>query len=260
MSGIDFGTALDAASTLARIDEIARGLWAAYGADVIGDGEAEQIGAQIEQARRRVRPADTVRARAPAVPLAAVSMFPPRKRRCVSPDRAKSRARRRRLAYSGPLPPTLAAGFTTGQLAVLRIVADEVRARSCCALSLGEIAARAGVCVTLARDAIRLAAGDGLLVIVERRRHGARSLPNLVRILSREWLAWIFRGKGVGSKKPDPTDSIVTITDFRGAGSNTERLRRAALPQEREKRGGGTGGFQNHNDFGISCEPERQRS
>jgi hypothetical protein len=54
----------------------------------------------------------------PRVRRRAASNFPPRRRRCVSPDRLASRARRRRLAYSGPLPPALATGFTTGQARV----------------------------------------------------------------------------------------------------------------------------------------------
>jgi hypothetical protein len=76
---------------------------------------------------------------------------------------------------------------------VLRVVADEVRLRGFCALPLAAVAARAGVCLTLARAAIRLAAGDGLLVIKERRRRGCPSLPNVLRILSREWEAWIAK-------------------------------------------------------------------
>ena len=47
------------------------------------------------------------------------------------------------LAASGPMPPALAAHFTVGQLAVLRIVGDEVRANGSCALTLAEIGARA---------------------------------------------------------------------------------------------------------------------
>ena len=42
-----------------------------------------------------------------------------------------------------------------GELAALRIVADAVRDRGACMLTLGEIAARAGVCVTTARNALR---------------------------------------------------------------------------------------------------------
>lgn len=189
---IDFTAALDAARTLARVDDIAGVLWRAYDGGAIADVDAGRVSAQIEEARLRIRPKDTVAVRAPAVPRRA-SNFPPRARRCVSPDRLASRARRRRLAYSGPLPPALAAGFTTGQLATLRVVADEVRLRGFCALPLAAVAARAGVCVTLARDAIRLAAGDGLLVITERRRSGCPNLPNVVRIISREWCAWIAK-------------------------------------------------------------------
>ncbi|HEY5305426.1 MAG TPA: hypothetical protein VIJ52_01985 [Pseudolabrys sp.] len=104
MSETEFAAALDSARTLAFVDEIARDLWRAYGAGEIGEADAERIASRIEAARRRIRPKDTVGARALAAPLAAVSMFPARKRRCVSPDRTASRTRRRRLAYSGPLP------------------------------------------------------------------------------------------------------------------------------------------------------------
>jgi hypothetical protein len=157
---------------------------------------------QIEEARRRVRPKDTVALRAPFVARMA-SVYPPRRRRCVSPDRLASR---RRLAYSGPLPQALAAGFSVGQLAVLRVVGDEERLRGFCALPLSAVAARAGVGVTTATNAIRLAAGDGLLVIHERRRRGCANLPNVVRILSREWKTWIAKwGRPPPSKKPNPT-------------------------------------------------------
>src|SRR5271163_1425398 len=89
------------------------------------------------------------------------------------------------------------------------IVADEVRARGVCALPLCAIAARAGVGVTTARDAIRLAAGDGLLVITERRRRGCASLPNVLRVISREWKAWIAKcGRPPPSNFPDPTKSV----------------------------------------------------
>ena len=202
---MDFAAALEGARTLAHIDDIARDLWRVHGDGLIADADAERVAAQVEEARRRIRPADTVAVRAPRVPRAA-SNFPPRRRHCASPDRLASRTRRRRLASSGPMPPALASGFTEGQRAVLRVVADEVRAKGSCTLPLAAIAARAGVCVTLARDAIRLAAGDGLAVIIERRRRGRPNLTNIVRIISREWLAWIARGTGY--KKPDPTDNM----------------------------------------------------
>jgi len=225
MSVFEFTVALNGARTLAFVDEIARDLWRAYAAGEIGESEAEGIASRIEEARRRIRPKDTVGTRAPAVPLAAVSKFRVRKRRCVSPDRAKSRERRRRLAYSGPLPPVLAAGFTTGQLATLRIVADEMRARGSCTLALEAIAAKAGVCVTTARGAIRLAAGDELVHIAERRRHGQPSLTNVVCVISREWLTWIRRGAGGGCRTVNPTDNkrLNTANSSVAARASTEK-------------------------------------
>jgi hypothetical protein len=112
------------------------------------------------------------------------------------------------------MPPSLACKFTVGELAALRIVSDEVREKGHCDRTLGEIAARAGIGRTTAQNAIRLAAAMGLLTVQERRREGQKNLPNLVRVVSREWQLWIKRGgqsnapqvsRGIGFKKTDPT-------------------------------------------------------
>ncbi|MCJ2032696.1 hypothetical protein MKK54_00450, partial [Methylobacterium sp. J-068] len=81
----------------------------------------------------------------------------------------------------------------------------------------------------LAQGALRLAAGDGLLTIEERRHQGRKNSPNLVRIISREWQAWIRRGgvqkrsgfalvdegssqpKALGCKALRPTDKRITL-------------------------------------------------
>ena len=93
------------------------------------------------------------------------------------------------------MPPQLASQFTTGELAVLRLVADEVRAKRHCTLTMGEFAARAGVGITTARNALHEAAGHGYLTIEERRRDKRPNLANVVRVVSREWLGWIERGR-----------------------------------------------------------------
>jgi hypothetical protein len=62
---MDFTTALDAARTLARVDELASALWKDYEAGRISDADAGQVSAAIEEARRRIRPVDTVAVRAP---------------------------------------------------------------------------------------------------------------------------------------------------------------------------------------------------
>jgi hypothetical protein len=123
------------------------------------------------------------------------SLFPHRR----SPDRQRSLERRRRLAASGPMPPQLACGFTTGQLSVLRIVGDEIRARGRCVLYLDEIAARAGVCRRLAQGALREAERLGLVHIEERRLTACRNDTNRVSIISGEWLTWL-RLKKQGAK------------------------------------------------------------
>jgi hypothetical protein len=62
-------------------------------------------------------------------------------------------------------------------------------------MTIGEIAARAGVCPTTARNGLRLAARRGLVTIEERRRAGLPNLPNIVRIVCPEWKQWIARGR-----------------------------------------------------------------
>ncbi len=204
MFAVQFEAAISGTKSLGRLDDYSRDIWKAWGAGAVTDTEAERLAALIESRKAQTRPLDTVRNRAPHVAIHISQSFFPPKRRQVCPDRAAAMERRRRLAFSGPMPPAIACRFTTGALAALRIVADEVRASGRCSLSLSEIAARAGVGITTARSAIREASREGLLTIEERRRHRRPNLPNNVRIISREWLAWI--SKGGGSKKAKPTD------------------------------------------------------
>src|SRR4051812_19504838 len=106
------------------------------------------------------------------------------------------------------MPPALASGFTTSELAVLRIVGDEVREKGRCDRTLAEMAARAGCGRTKAQDALRLAARLGLITIQERRRQGQKNLPNVIRIVSREWQQWLARGpKPIGFRNSNPTDN-----------------------------------------------------
>src|SRR3712207_460208 len=92
------------------------------------------------------------------------------------------------------MPPALACKFTVSELAVLRIVGDEVRQHGHCDRSIDELAARAGVCRSMVKNAIRAAARLGLLTVQERRREGRRNLPNVIRIVSKEWTVWLARG------------------------------------------------------------------
>ncbi|GAN52314.1 hypothetical protein ME121_6445 [Methylobacterium sp. ME121] len=203
--------AIDAARTLAQLDDLSRRIWQAHAAETVTDVEAQGLAEALHTRRAALREAVTP----VGIPLGRVTLFPP-KRPQRAPERSEAIARRRRLACSGPMPPALASRFTTGQLAVLRIVGDEAARNGACGLCLDAIAARAGVCRRLAQAAIRLAEGDGLLTIQERRRQGRKNDPNVIRVISREWLAWLRRGGrsaapallgSIGCRKVHPTDT-----------------------------------------------------
>jgi hypothetical protein len=193
-----------AGASPAHLDALARELWSHHGAGRINDEEAQAL-AEAIQARRQARAPD----RPAGVSLGAVierrSIFPP-KRPQKSPDWVKSRERRRTIARSNPLPPALLARFTDGEAAVLGVVGDEIAERGVCGLSVGEIAARAGVCHRLAQAALRLAEGMGLVSITARPRKGQKHQTNLVRVLSREWASWLAKRRRIGCKAYRPTE------------------------------------------------------
>jgi hypothetical protein len=208
-------TTVIAGASLNALDRLSRTIWQGHATGAISDDQAQQL-AELIQIRRQ--PARTER-KPVGLPPGRNSIFPPRRPQ-RSPDRSASIQRRRTLAASGPMPPSLASRFTTSELAVLRIIADAVRDNGQCLKSIPELAARAGVCRTTVQNAIRLAARQGLLTVQERRREGRKNAPNIVRIVSSEWLTWIKRGSGF--KKSAPTD---TRLSFRVENSSVTRPR-----------------------------------
>ena len=202
--------AIGGATTLAQMDALSRQVWQAHASAAVTDDEAQGLAEALHARRNAIREAVVP----VGIPLGRVTLFPA-KRRQRAPERSVAIERRRRLACSGPMPPALGSRFTTGQLAVLRIVGDEVARNGVCGLCIDAIAARAGVCRRLAQGAIRLAEGDGMLTIQERRHQGRKNETNVVRIISREWLQWLRRGGrsaapalsgGIGCKPLHPTD------------------------------------------------------
>src|SRR5215208_5967812 len=202
--------AIDGARTLARLDHLSRSIWQGLAAGAVADDDAQALAERLHS-RRSVLRGDL---KPVGIPVGRPSIFPPRRLQ-RAPKRPVAIARRRHLAASGPMPPALACKFTVSELAVLRIVGDEVRQHGHCARCVDEIAARAGVCRSMVKNAIRTAARLGLLTVEERRREGRRNLPNVIRIVSREWTSWLARGGRssrpaaeplIGVKKITPTD------------------------------------------------------
>ncbi|GJD53923.1 hypothetical protein OPKNFCMD_6702 [Methylobacterium crusticola] len=156
-----------------RLPDVAAVLWKAYGAGQVTEAEAEELSGLIEA--RKVLP---------------IAPQAPRKLVGSRPRSDASMERRRRWAASGRLPPTLAMKFTPAEQAVLAVVAGEVAKRGDCRLHIDHIAALAGVSRSTVKNAIREARLLGLLTVEERQQTAWRNLSNVVRIVSREWLAW----------------------------------------------------------------------
>ncbi len=199
----------------ARVDlhKVQDAVWKTWGAGGLSDDEAQALSDLIE-ARKALPPAQK-----------------PAQRRVGSrPRSAASMERRRSWAASGAMPPQLQARFTLAEAAVLAVVAAEVRSKGSCTLTIGHIAALAGVSGQTVRNALHEAFALGIVRVEERRLTAWRNAPNRVTITSPEWNAWLrMRRRGVGQKPCSPR--------------NTRRKEGAAYRPQRAAReeGGGSG-------------------
>jgi hypothetical protein len=113
-----------------------------------------------------------------------------------------------------------------------------------CALHIDAIAAIAGTCRSVVQEAIRLARALGLVTVQERRRRGQRSLTNLVRVVSGEWLTWLRRAGGF--RKSNTTHPVSKQQEQpRGFGATWQRYTSTTTPATSAS---ATGGPE------ISCE------
>jgi hypothetical protein len=217
--GRAFYAAINACTNPDQLVGLNTKLWAeAHPRGWVNDEEATYLTACIERRRPtgpRMQPAGTPNMGRLAGRLQ--RRFTPRKPQ-RSPDRKASRDRRRMLGGSSCMPPKMSLEYTEGERAVMCIIAGEIKHHGLCDLSIDEIAARAGVCRTTAQNAMHEARRLRHITVLERPRLGMKSLTNVVRICSKEWLAWVKRGpsaaKLIGSnsvKKLSPT----VITDLR---------------------------------------------
>lgn len=184
---------------------VAKALWAAFAAGQVTEVEAEALSVLIEARQASGAAHSSGQSPNPIGTGFETETGEPRKlvqagRTSVGarPRTDASLERRRRWAASGRLPPALASRFTLAEHAVLALIAAETARRGDCRLSVPHLAALAGVAETTVRNAIREARKLGLLTVEERRVTGFRNLPNIVRIVSPEWAAWLrLARKGV---------------------------------------------------------------
>jgi hypothetical protein len=197
-----FTAAAAAAKNTHALDELARLTWRAHAEQQLTDIEAGAT-AEALQARRTVLAMSAY----PRPAMAASG-------RCCeprSPDRQASLARRRRQAMSGVVPARLAAHFTPGELAALSVIGRQCQRGGTCSLPIDAIAALAGVCRTVVKNAMRQARAVGLVLVRERRIPGRKSLTNVITAIG-EWAAWLRLG-GIGVRNMTSTDNQVFYSE-----------------------------------------------
>lgn len=114
-------------------------------------------------------------------------------------DRTASRGRKRMMGGAGCLPHTIRGLYTEGERAALTVICLEVKRRGWCNWPIDKIAAKAGVSVRTVQYALATARAYGHIVVEYRPISGRRNLPNLIRIISTEWLSWLKRGPSLNS-------------------------------------------------------------
>ena len=90
----------------------------------------------------------------------------------------------------------------------MSVIVAEAAARGACELPIGAIAARAGVCATVVRRALRQGRALGLLDVEHRRIRYDRSQTNRVTVASAELRLWMRTRARVSSEMADLPKSI----------------------------------------------------
>lgn len=197
-----------------KLAEVGEVLWRAWAAGQVTDTEAEALSQLLEARKALPAPEKPVRRHVGSRPRSPASM-----------------ERRRSWAAAGRLPPAIAARFTMAEQAVLAVVASQVQRADACKLTVGHIAALAGVSETTVRNAVREAKALGLILVEESRRSAWMSNPNRLTIISREWSSWL-RLTGANSRSPRIPEDRNGLAQGR---ENTMHGRKSGQDRDREK-------------------------
>jgi hypothetical protein len=112
---------------------------------------------------------------------------------------------------------------------VLRVIADEWLAHGVSDRSLKELAARAGVCRSIAKRAVRLAELDGLITVQRRPRSGRKHLTNIIRVIRADWIDWLNKGRRKTYATNACNRAKPIFAEARGMGRAAEPVGRRSL-------------------------------
>jgi len=230
--------AIEAASRI-TLPKVTALLWRAYGEGKVTEAEAEVLSGLIEARTdapaSRVLPKVTPARSNPDDSVTAQGHAgSPRRAVGSRPRTEASLERRRRWAASGRLPPGLAARFTLAEQAVLALVAAEITRRGDCRLAIDNLAAVAGASRSTVKNAIREAVRLGLVTVEERQVTGWRNDTNIVRIVSREWTAWLRLARRSDPLSKPGAPSPVSVTG--GGGVKSVTATHTQVPNLKESR------------------------
>jgi hypothetical protein len=194
--------AIASALTKDQLDRLAKEMWGTYyPAGAISDDDASTLSEAIENRKQCwALPAHSDRQMTlpgllpPAAKRRATRFPKARQRR--APDNEKSLNLRVGRAYRGstvmPGHLIVALGGQPSHGAVMAVIKGEHQATGHCALSLKEIGDRAGVSRETAKRVVHKAAALHLISVEERPVPGRKHLPNVITIISMEWLAFLL--------------------------------------------------------------------
>jgi hypothetical protein len=203
---------INAATSPSELNELSVAIWKIYWPSIISDADAHYLSEAIQK-RKPSRGSITAR------PVSALhgrvsARFAPRpcRRRLTTEERAKRRERKRMLGGSSAMPDTMRHHYTEGERAVGCVVAGEVKRVGICEISIDEIADRAGVGRTTVQNWQHEARRLGHICVRHRPQRGAKSLTNVITIISTDWLTWIKRAPSAArvqtSKNVNTTKNI----------------------------------------------------
>jgi hypothetical protein len=201
------GDIIDSAADTDALDDAIRLIWRGVSAGEISEDEAGVLENRA-QSKRPPRSNGQAKQICATASVAKIRRFVGRQRP-RSPDREASRRRWRRFGSSGVMPPQMRSAYSRGQLAVLWVVAREVRRSGVCGFPVDAIAAQAGVSYRQVQITLRKAAQFGHLQITARPRPGRKHLPNEIRIISQEWWNWAKAPQV--SERPMKTEMVFTL-------------------------------------------------